>query len=273
MPHGKALIIGLNRVNPDKYAHGWTGVLNACEADANDIVDIARSKGFEVKTLITEEAKRQAVIKEMNKAAKELESGNIFLLYYSGHGSWLPDVNGDEDDEQDETWCLYDGEIIDDELRVQYSKFAKGVRIVVFSDSCHSGTVIKGDVVRSLRDGTPYQSRVKAMPDAYVQDVYERNKEFYDGIQKATANLKDEEIEASILLISGCQDWQQSRDGDRNSLFTSKLRTVWNDGKFKGNYQTFHKKVRGMMPKFQEPNLYQYGSKEVKLEKQRVLSI
>src|SRR4030065_82189 len=53
-------------------------------------------------------------------------------------------MNGDaEDDGLDETWCLYDGEFLDDELFELWTKFQPGVRILAFSDSCHSGTVLK----------------------------------------------------------------------------------------------------------------------------------
>jgi hypothetical protein len=38
------------------------------------------------------------------------------LLTYSGHGSQIPDVSQDEVDHYDETWCLYDGQLLDDEL-------------------------------------------------------------------------------------------------------------------------------------------------------------
>ena len=55
----------------------------------------------------------------------------------------MPDVIGEEADKLDETWCLYDGQLIDDELYFELSKFAAGVRILVLSDSCHSGTVVR----------------------------------------------------------------------------------------------------------------------------------
>ncbi len=273
MPKGIALIIGLNRVDPGKY-NDWDGYLTPCESDADDMADIALSKGFEVKILLTEAATRQSVIDEMTIAANQLESGDIFAVYYSGHGSWLPDVNGDEDDEQDETWCLYDGEIMDDELLVRYANFAEGVRVVVISDSCHSGTVTKGDIVRSIKGGMPSpQFQTKAMPDSMVKGVYEQNKEFYDRIQAETSNIKEADVKASILLISGCQDWQTSRAGVRNSLFTSNLKIVWNEGKFKGNYATLHKKIKKIMPKFQTPNYYWVGKKDSKFEKQKALTI
>ena len=57
------------------------------------------------------------------------------MLSYSGHGGQLPDLNDDEPDQEDETWCLYDGQVVDDELSELYSHFKQGVRILVLSDS------------------------------------------------------------------------------------------------------------------------------------------
>jgi hypothetical protein len=63
---------------------------------------------------------------------------------YSGHGNQVPDLDGEEPDKLDETWCLYDGQMIDDELYRMYGALAEGVRVLILSDSCHSGTVAKG---------------------------------------------------------------------------------------------------------------------------------
>ena len=67
------------------------------------------------------------------------------MLSDSGHGGQVPDKNDDEPDAQDETWCLYDGELLDDETYSLLSELSEGVRILVFSDSCHSGTSIKDE--------------------------------------------------------------------------------------------------------------------------------
>ena len=136
--------IGLNLVDPKAY-EGWSGPLAACEFDANDMAAIAKSQGMAATKLLTKAGTRKAVLAGIRAAAKALKKGDLFFLTYSGHGGQVADTSGDENqgDKKDETWCLYDGQLIDDELYFELSKFASGVRIVVLSDSCHSGTAAR----------------------------------------------------------------------------------------------------------------------------------
>lgn len=64
-------------------------------------------------------------------------------MTYSGHGGQVPDANGDEPDGEDETWCLDDGQLIDDEIFYYLGCFAAKTRIITVSDSCHSGSVLR----------------------------------------------------------------------------------------------------------------------------------
>ena len=139
---GMSLHLGLNAVDPGHYG-GWTGDLTACEFDANDMAAVAGAAGMKSTTLLTKAATRAKVRGALRDAAKKLKAGDLFFLSYSGHGGQVPDVSGDEDDKKDETWCLYDGQLIDDELYLDLAAFQKGVRILVLSDSCHSGTVAR----------------------------------------------------------------------------------------------------------------------------------
>ena len=129
-----SLHIGLNAVSTAAYG-GWTGPLAACEFDANDMAGIARLKSMKPAVLLTKKATRAAALSGLRGAAKSLQSGDLFFLTYSGHGGQVPDVTGEEADKKDETWCLYDGQLIDDELYFEFSRFAAGVRILVLSDS------------------------------------------------------------------------------------------------------------------------------------------
>jgi metacaspase-1 len=71
-------------------------------------------------------------------ASGALQSGDLLFVSYSGHGGQITDVSGEEDDKLDETWCLYDGEPIDDEVFLELRRIAAGVPVLVLSDSCHS---------------------------------------------------------------------------------------------------------------------------------------
>jgi len=260
MAKGISVHIGLNGVDPDHYG-GWDGQLTACEFDAKDMQKIAKQKGFTTKLLLTTHATASAVRSEISNAAAQLKSGDIFLISYSGHGGQIPDTNHDEADRQDETWVLYDRELIDDELYAQWSEFKAGVRILVFSDSCHSGTVTRMmPTFRRANTGIALPVRNRLMPPDIALRTYHQHQKYYDDIQKSAGPAEKARVRASVLLISGCQDNQLSADGDRNGLFTENLRIVWDSGKFKGNYSRFRDKITALMPANQTPKYYRVGT-------------
>lgn len=277
MAKGLSLAIGLNSVDPKHYG-GWSGELNACEADAGEMAALAKARGFRPTVLLTRSATRARVQAELKKAAQTLKSGDIFMLSYSGHGGQLPDLNDDEPDAQDETWCLFDGEQVDDELHSLLFRFAAGVRVLVFSDSCHSGSAVRmayyhGTMAARAGAGAP-EVRYRAMPWDAAMRTYRLNKTFYDRILR-DPKLREapQEAAASILLISGCQDNQLSQDGAFNGLFTGQLLRVWKNGMFKGSYRDFHKAIVGRMPPDQTPNYFRAGRTSAAFENQRPFSI
>lgn len=278
MAKGLALAIGLNSVDPKHYG-GWSGDLNACEADAQNMAEIAKSMKFSTTMLLTKSASRNKVISKISGAAKALKTGDIFMLSYSGHGGQLPDINNDEPDAEDETWCLYDGELVDDELYDLFSKFKPGVRILVFSDSCHSGTVVKlayygGALNTGAGMSVPSGTGYRFMPSDVALRTYRDNKEFYDKIlRNPKIREAPEKVKASVLLISGCQDNQLSSDGDFNGLFTSQLLKVWKNSAFKGTYRNFHKDIVKRMPPDQTPNYFRAGKTNTAFEAQKPFTV
>ena len=275
---GLSLHIGLNSVSTSHYG-GWSGDLSACEFDAKDLAALATGQGMKATVLLTKDGTRAKTLSALRAASAKLVRGDFFMLTYSGHGGQVPDVSGEEADKLDETWCLYDGQLIDDEMYLELSRFAAGVRIVVLSDSCHSGSVVRaGPPLLALAP----DMRSKMMPPSVGMRTYEAHKKFYDKLQmdvaKTVGNAKLEPDEAlaslvvstrltaigkrfasRVILISGCQDNQSSYDGAHNGAFTERLLTVWNRGKFSGNYATFHAKIKAGMPAIQSPNLFTLG--------------
>jgi metacaspase-1 len=279
MARGISIHVGLNTVDPDHY-DGWDGALNACEFDANDMRSLAESKGFESSTLLTKDATADAVTAAIEKAAKELGSGDLLFMTYSGHGGQVPDRNNeDEKDRSDETWVLYDRQLVDDELYALWGTFQPGVRIFLLSDSCHSGTVSRNidadvpDVVATAESAAKQSPRYRALPRDKMIATYRAHASDYDEIQRACPTSEKVDIGATVLLISGCQDDQLSLDGFSNGLFTENLLAVWDKGAWNGSYSRFHKAIVSRMPNNQTPNYSQVGASSRDFEQQDPLTI
>jgi hypothetical protein len=235
MARGIALSIGLNEVDPRHYrdedGRPWEGTLAACENDARDMASLATKLGYDVRgPLLTKAATSAKVLAEANAAAKALGPGDTFLLTYSGHGGQVENRNPDadpEEDKLDETWCLYDRELLDDELFALFADFAPGVRVVVFSDSCHSGSVTRA-VPRRTRGGDAEPAH-KHLPLGVAIGTEKAHEKLYRGIQKAIPSKRLTTVGATVVLISGCQDNQFSKDGRENGVFTAALLEAWKE--------------------------------------------
>jgi hypothetical protein len=276
---GISIHIGLNSVDPAHY-NGWDGQLQACEFDAKDMEKIAKAKGFGSTIMLSKEATAEAVSGAIQEASGELAKGDLLFLTYSGHGGQVPDTNSDETgDSTDETWVLYDRQLVDDELYALWAKFEPGVRIFVLSDSCHSGSVTRDlfdalvpqIVERGMVDAQ--KPRTKELPRDVQDATYRANEGLYKQIQSSHEAGGDVDVRASIILISGCQDNQLSLDGDRNGLFTQTLLGVWDDGKWEGGHRKFWKTIGSKMPPTQSPNFFRTGVRDPKFRRQTPLTI
>ncbi|MET9964023.1 caspase family protein [Streptomyces sp. NPDC006326] len=251
MPAGLSIHVGLNRVDPRRYG-GWDGQLVACENDARDMAALARAAGFDDTVILTKEATADNITDALRTAAGKLGSGDILLFTYSGHGGQMPDTEGDEPDELDETLVFFDRQFLDDELHREFGRFDDGVRVVSLLDCCHSGSAI--EAVEAA--GT--QAAVRLMPVVEQQQDYERNRQFFRELQSELRGTKGDGVPA--VLIAACQDDQVASDGRINGLFTEKLLRVWNQGAFSGGYADFHREIKKHMPANQIPNLYTTGN-------------
>lgn len=275
-PQGYALHIGLNAVNPDSY-EGWDGELFACENDAAVYKAIAEKAGFQsVNTLLTETATSENVLHHLHAAAQQLQPGDILLLTYSGHGGAIIDANQDETnnfgemDGFDETWCLYDRQLIDDELFECFSKFKAGVRILIFSDSCHSGSVAKKpELVTTTSDPDSY-TRARVAPLDVLMRTYNKHKGEYDQIQ-AQLSAGPEDIAAYVVQFGACQDDELAMEVSGNGMFTAKVLQVMS-GEI-SSYTDLYIAIKKGFSGNQHPNLFHYGNKAYDFLAQRPFSL
>jgi hypothetical protein len=272
------------------------------------MAEIARNAGFGPATvMLTKKATIEAVKDEIANAAKALKGGDVFLLTNSSHGGYVPDPSDPpvKPSGMSDTWCLYDGEIIDHELYNAWSQFAAGVRVLVFSDSCHSGTVVREYFVRSkphtetdqpegtskfklaalldldeppgIKDGSQTISTVREIPPLVQEKVLKEHKTDYKKrILEAAKQRATNLVKCSVLLISGCQDDETSGDGPTNGVFTAAVKTVWANGDFPKdkNYHYFHRSILlELTGQQQHPNYYTTGVPNPKFEAQRPFTI
>jgi len=281
MKKGISIHIGVNVVDTEHYGNEVMP-LETCEQDARDMQQLALDQNFKSTTmLLSENATRAAVKTAIQSASQELVSGDMLFLSYSGHGGFLPDRSGDEDDNLDETWCLYDGQLLDDELYELWGGFEVGVRIVILSDSCHSGTVAKANQFQDINRGDIRIFKPKLLSYRVAKKVFLQNKDFYADIEASIDQTQAANIKASIKLFAGCQDPQVSYTIPfaRNSIFTEKLLKVWNNGQFVGDYEAFFNQVRDevealdFLPTKQTPNLYNIGAENSDFDQQKPFQI
>jgi len=133
--HYYALVIGNN-------SYQYVPRLKTAEDDARDVAAILRDQyGFQTRLLLS--ATRQQIISALNAYRRELEPNDNLLIYYAGHGYndrdadktyWLP-IDARRDDNSN--WIIADD--ITSNIRAIPAK-----HILVVSDSCYSGTIIRG---------------------------------------------------------------------------------------------------------------------------------
>jgi hypothetical protein len=134
----RALCVGI-----DQYSQS---PLSGCVADARLWMSTFVQLGFEPPvTLLDGQATRQAILDELARLLQASGAGDIVAFQYSGHGTQVPDTNGDEDDGTDEAICPYDMDsgafLVDDDLADVLALTPQGVNVTLFMDCCHSGTV------------------------------------------------------------------------------------------------------------------------------------
>lgn len=260
MATGISIHVGVN----DTEAAGVSAALLGCEQDATDMFNLARDRGFvgvnggEPDLLLKNDATRDGVLTKILIAAEKLEAGDIFLFTFSGHGTRRGQEDGDEVDELDETLVMQDLFLVDNVLRkLVWPSFKAGVRVVMVSDSCHSGGVAmslindsesessnRGSSVVTAAGGKDWSaaavsqtrnvtsrpqrgSRIRTISELENHTHFELRKEFYDKVRSELPQ-GPQPIKANVLLLAACLEHETTKDGVPNGVFTRELLKVFN---------------------------------------------
>jgi uncharacterized caspase-like protein len=153
----RALLIGINYI-------GSSCELNGCINDTINMKNLL-IKSFNYKEenmiLLDDSGKnpllptKENILKYLNQVVDATEPGDTLFVHYSGHGSYVPDLNGDEVNNPDNPGmdsvlcpCDYDkyngtdGFILDDTLKEIVNKLPVGSKLRMFTDCCHGATIL-----------------------------------------------------------------------------------------------------------------------------------
>ncbi|MEI7672690.1 MAG: caspase family protein, partial [Deltaproteobacteria bacterium] len=130
------------------------------EKDAEVARSLARHMGFqenEIRLIQEFQATRPAILDGLNWVRDGVRGGDKALIYYSGHGTQVTDLNGDEADGCDEALVPVDGVstdkcVLDDEIGQILDKMDPACMVVLVVDSCFSGTITKSMYGGNARD-------------------------------------------------------------------------------------------------------------------------
>jgi len=155
----RALLIGIDKYNPDNVEGARWRNLDGCVNDIMSINEVLQAKFGFLKDNITiienDQAGRDGIISGLNKLLNDSKKGDIAVLYYSGHGSQVKNSLSAEDDKKDESMVPADirkgaKDIRDKELAAIFDKFIdKGVIITGIFDCCHSGSIARGELTNN----------------------------------------------------------------------------------------------------------------------------
>lgn len=199
-----ALLVGI-----DRYAA--VSALNGCVNDVEEMKALLIGK-FDfspenITVLKDDQATRAGILQAFRaKLIARAGKGDIVVFHYSGHGSRMPDVSGDDIDGWDETIVPQDSrqtgvfDISDDEINGlvrQLSSKTKNITIIL--DSCHSGSATRGGArIRRIADDT----RTPPAPASWARGIR--------GAGPSSGHFRP--ADASYVVVTGCGPGELSNE-------------------------------------------------------------
>lgn len=149
-----ALLIGVSEYKKFDELERRVQDLGFASNDAIEMKNILQQTiglpSFQTELLLNEDATKVNILDRMTNWLTGVHPNDTVIIYFSGHGSALADLDGDEGDGYDECLLPHDTDrtdpttvLLDDELADVLSLIPAKYIILIF-DSCHSGGALRG---------------------------------------------------------------------------------------------------------------------------------
>ncbi|KAF9279050.1 Ca(2+)-dependent cysteine protease [Linnemannia elongata] len=223
----RALLIGINYTGRTR--------LRGCVNDTAIMKGFLEGRGFKdenIRILTDDQVgtcwmpTRENMLHNLMWLVRDARENDSYFLHYSGHGSQVEDLDGDETDGFDNCICPLDhaksGVITDDELHTILVKaLPPGVRLTVVFDCCHSGSALDLPYLYASTGYIRGSSALANLGHELVEGNFDE--EGIRRIQSMWQKLQNEEKEfarqvnlkaadADIIMFSGCKDDQTASE-------------------------------------------------------------
>lgn len=210
------------------------------------MAELACQAGYDsVQVLRGQEATLDAVHTALTRLSSTLERGDVLLVTFSGHGGQVRDGMDDAEDRDpdgfDETWCLYDGDLVDDRLSAYWQLFNPGVRIVVVSESCFGagmGRTSYGCARPALAPPPERRARSGSLSPAAHAGAAASTAAW-----RVAASRISDRIRASVLLLTASPENQEAPSG----ILTDLLVELWDGGRCEHTYAELYQRLNQRM--------------------------
>jgi hypothetical protein len=203
-----ALCIGI-----DKYRER---PLSGCVNDAQQWGSALAELDFDVRYLLDKKATCRAMQDALRDLLTGARPGDVLVMQYAGHGTQLPDDNGDEDDGFDEAFVPVDyhtGALFlrDDVVATTLDALPAGVSLTLFMDCCHCGTISR--FAPGMRAEESGDERVRYMPVSTELLAAARSMRGARGGARALPSSAP-----GVIHLAACRDnefaWESNGQGD-----------------------------------------------------------
>lgn len=223
----RAFLVGINRYRVPGAD------LRGCVNDVKDLTAaLVEFHGFnrrDIAVVTDLEATKKSIESGIKALLRQSKKGDVALVHFSGHGSHVPDDNGEESDGRDEILCPtdldWDDPLRDDWLRRTLDTVAAGVNLTVIMDCCHSGTNTRAIVPPDA----PVKERYLPSPTTLkaVESGRSAPKKVSHELRRSKRAVRKtrDVVRAELpeVLITGCRDTQTSADAFINGRFNGAL--------------------------------------------------
>ena len=217
-----ALCVGIDRYQSRPLA--------GCVADALLWQRTLQGLGFSTDTLLDEQATYDNIVAALERLVRSAGPGDVIVWQYAGHGTKVPDVNGDEaqgdSPGQDEAICpvdMHTGRLfVDDDIGALIQQLQPGVAFTMLMDCCHSGTLNRLGLGDPNRGAPGLGERPRFIP--LSEDVKQKYLAFAQSgtrqLRADTSRTRSQTATTSEVLFTACLSTEVAWESNGQGEFT-----------------------------------------------------